>query len=476
MEKTTYTEGVVGSVKSLNPLFETTEAESELNTLVFRSLTKLDKSGKLQLDLAESVQEVTPTEYVFKLKKNVFWHDGKNFTAGDVVYTVESSQDAKLATTAKTVFKDIKIEKIDDYTVKFKLREPFAPFLSQTTVGIIPAHIPLSSYKPIGTGNFRVADFTPEKLVLSNGRLDLVFRFYMSAERAVLALKQGEVKALGGLEKKDLEQLAGFSNYQLYSKTMPTRLTAVFFNTKAEAVSDKLVRQALSYATAKSSLIKVADGGSVIAAGPLASGNSLQVAEKEHFPFDLSKAAILLDKAGWKLEKGKRTKDGKHLSLTLTTAVSDQYQSLAKEIGKSWSILGIDYQVLSLQPGEMDQGIKDTQFQLVLTTEAINFDPDQYVLWHSTQVRQGNLTVLSSPKVDKLLEDARKRNDNAFRKEKYAEFVRILADESPAIFLYYPTYNWLVNKKVSNIRLDRFVTPADRFQNASEWKIPRFAI
>ncbi|MDP2671469.1 MAG: ABC transporter substrate-binding protein [bacterium] len=476
LSKTTYIEGKVGSVKSLNPIFEATEAEKEINQLIFRGLTKIGPSGQIETDLAENYELFGSTDYIFRLKKNIYWQDGKKFTADDVVYTIRQAQDPNLAASARTAFKDVGIEKLDEYTIKFTLKEPFAPFLSQTTLGIIPAHISLKSYRPVGTSGFRVASFSREKIVLTNSKRDLVFKLYPTAEKAILALKQGEIKALGGLSRNEIEQFKNWHNLKIYSQTLPSRVVTIFFNTRAEFVSDKLVRQALAQAAPKEKLLNFANPASEQAQGPFPKENSLGLRQAERFPLDLAKAAQRLESSGWKKQNSFLKKAGKTLTLTLTLPRDPDFEKIAAEIGAMWAKLGIAFQTIELGSEELTDAIKRTQFQAVLTTAEISDDPDQYVLWHSTQIAQGNITSIASPKLDKLLEDGRKSNDLKIRKDRYTEFVRILADESPAIFLYYPGYSWVVNARINNIELNYFQSPADRFQNVSSWKIPKLVI
>ncbi len=474
--KVSFSEGVIGQVKSLNPLFETTEVERDLNRLIFRGLMKNGGDGKMQPDLAESFEILSSTEYLFKLKTNIYWHDGKKFSADDVVYTIKAVLDPNLSTTAKKSFKDIVVEKLDDHTIKFSLKEPFAPFLEETTLGIIPQHIPLSRYRPIGTGEFKVSYFGQDKVVLTNEKVDLVFKQYPTLETAVLALKQGEIKSLGGLNFPQLQQFKDYPNLNLNSFEEPNRIVGIFFNTKADFVKDKLLRQALAFATPKSELAELSGDSNKLANGPLTEKNSLDLKTKDKFLFELEKSGKLLDSLGWKLKNELREKEGEPLKITLTVLEEEPFPSLGKKIGETWKKLGVDFQLIALQKNEIAEAIRGTQFQAVLTTVEVSSDPDQYVLWHSTQIGHGNITNLSSAKIDKLLEDGRKTNSLNLRKEKYVEFLRIIADESPAIFLYYPNYNWLYSSRYGEIKIDDFVFPSDRFRNASAWKISKFSL
>jgi peptide/nickel transport system substrate-binding protein len=156
LTKPTFIEGVVGVPSHPNPLFDSTETQKDISRLIFRGLTFVDAKGDLQPDLAESFEKISDTEYTFKLKKNVSWHDGEKFTAEDVIYTIGLAQDPQYRSELSASYKDVAIEKIDDYTLKFRLKEPFVPFPFATTAGIIPKHISLRHYKPIGTGPLRV--------------------------------------------------------------------------------------------------------------------------------------------------------------------------------------------------------------------------------------------------------------------------------------------------------------------------------
>ena len=210
--KPTFVEGVVGKPVHPNPLFDKSETQKEISQLVFRSLISVDKKGNPVGDLAKNFKKISETEYIFYLKKNIFWHDGVRFTSDDVLYTVKIAQDPRYESVVSSNFKDVSVEKLDNYTVKFKLREPFAPFPFATTVGIIPKHIPLKKYKPIGTGSFRVKSITKERIVLASKKLNVIFRFYMNFKDAKTALKLGEIHALGGFTPQEVSEIKKFGN------------------------------------------------------------------------------------------------------------------------------------------------------------------------------------------------------------------------------------------------------------------------
>jgi peptide/nickel transport system substrate-binding protein len=172
----TYIEGLVGSPRFINPILsQTNSVDGDLSRLIFSSLLIYDKDHQLVGDLAENY-EISEDQltYTFYLKQNVKWHDGESFNADDVVFTVSSLQDPEFKSPLRRRFTGVVCEKIDDYTVKFTLKEPFAPFLSMLIFGIIPEHLWYSipaanadlnelNKKPIGTGPWKVASFKKDK-------------------------------------------------------------------------------------------------------------------------------------------------------------------------------------------------------------------------------------------------------------------------------------------------------------------------
>ncbi|MCH7541864.1 ABC transporter substrate-binding protein, partial [Patescibacteria group bacterium] len=249
--KPTFVEGAVGNPEHPNPLFDSTQTQKDISNLIFRSLMKVGSRGELVPDLAEKFEKISDLEYVFTLRDNVFWHDGKKFTSNDVVYTVKTAQNPKFESPLAANFKDVTVEKQGDYKVKFTLEEAFTPFPFATSVGIVPEHISLKKYKPVGTGPFVVKEITKDKIVLSSKKLNIVFKFYMNFDEAKTALKLGEIHALGGLSPSEVESINNFGREKIYQRVLPFRQVVTFFNTRSNHLKERGVRQALNYAIDK---------------------------------------------------------------------------------------------------------------------------------------------------------------------------------------------------------------------------------
>lgn len=470
--KPVFYEAIVGNPGTFNPLFSKMESEKEINSLVFSGLVKTSSDGKIIGDLAESWEIKSDTKYIIHLKKNILWQDGVKFTADDVTYTVETAQNPLYQSDLANDLKDIQISKIDSYTVGFQLKESFAPFLSSLTFGIIPKHIPLNNYRPVGTGSFKFIDINADNSTLENQKLKLKFKYYPSIETALTAFKLGEVHGISG-EMSEIYTLKDWKNFQITSTVLPYRLVAAFFNLREPALGEKGVRQALSFATPKDSIINYTFGvKGKIALNSLPEVPGSQSKATERYPYNLEKAATLLNNAGWVLKDNIRTKNGKKLSLAITTLADKEYEDTAIKMKNSWEKLGVLVSINAVSGMELKDSIVPSRtFDVLLSSQLLGTDPDQYVLWHTTQVKESNVSGITSPKIDKLLEDGRKSLDPKVRTDKYQEFTRLLSDEAPAIFLYYPNYNWDYSKRVSGVDLTGFTEPETRFDSVKSWQI-----
>ena len=346
-------------------------------------------------------------QYTFDLKPNLSWQDGTPFKSSDLRYP----------------FSDVTIETPDEKTIIFHLKEPFAPFP-------VIASLPVFKDQMVGVGTYKIRQLKKrgeiiEKITL-DGPQNLTFKFYPTQTAAIQAFKLGEIDTL-----KDLWELPLNGQWQKYiflqKEVRHDQYLAAFFNLKDPILADKKIRQALAYAAKR-------DHDLERAIGPLNPQSWAYSDDIKRYDFDPAKAKDLLDKAFQEENSQEATKSGKprlaqeNLSLKIDTTPT--LLSLTEELKQSWQeVLGIKVSVETVNTLPAD-------FQILLIGQEIPADPDQYPLWHSTQPQ--NFTHYQSPKVDKLLEDARRILDQTKRKERYDDFQRFLLEDAPAVFLYHP--------------------------------------
>ncbi len=510
-----YSEALIGKLKYINPILApANEVDLDISRLIFSGLLRYDKNQKLAPNLA-SQYEISEDQktYTFLLKKNVKWHDKGTFNADDVIFTIETIQNPEFKSPLYSSFKGVKCEKIDDYQIKFVLDEPYSPFPSLLTMGIIskrlwqdisPSQFNLAEYnlKPIGTGPFKFKSLIKDKRgVIKNYILQrnddfyrespflekFIFKFYADPDEAIEAFKNKGVSGLGIVAGILGKTKINYKNFNDYSLRLP-QYTSIFFNQANNPVlKEKNLRQALSYVIDKEKIIKevLLEKGEIVD-GPILPDSLGYNSDIKKYRLDINKANQLLDASGWKFENSTSTnqevknetkfrkKGGEELKIILTTVEKTENIKIVEIIKENWEKIGIRTET-QIIPREkiLKEIIKPRNYQALLYSVILGPDADPYLLWHSSQISEFglNLANFSNKEADLVLEEGRKISDPAARHLKYQHFQNIMLEQVPAIFLYSPSYIYLVDKKIKGFDLKNISLPFERFSYAEEWYI-----
>lgn len=446
----TYIEGVVGQSVNINPLeVSSNEVDCDLESLIFNGLTKYNKNGELVSDLAERWEiSEDGKQYTFFLRKDVFFHDGQKLTADDVIYTASQSRELK----------NLAIDRMDEYTVRFNLKDPFAPFLSVMTLGIVPQHLgdKMNPLKPIGTGPYKITKVVKDGLIkeiwLQAVFKDqpvsrLVFRFYPNKEDVFTAAKLGEIDGYGDQYAKSWE---GFKTYE---NPLSGRYYGLFFNFDVEKIRDQNLRKELARTVPKETIASDVFGGK---AKPIDSPIENSWATNS----DLERPIY-----------NPHPEESYDLELELTVPDSKEHLKTAALIRENWEKLGVRLNFKKVPLVDIpEQVIKPRNFEVLLLGQEVGVDPDRYSLWHSTQTNYPglNFTGYEAVRADKSLEEGRKEFDREERKKHYHIFQNVFMNDVPAIFLYQPTYTYAIKYKFSDefnkTGLSNIYVPSDRLR------------
>lgn len=366
-----------------------------IQSLISNGLTSVNLEGSPTAGLSNQwkISEDGKT-YTFYLKKGIKWHDDNEFSSQDINYNL----------------KDAIILPNNRYELKVTLNNPYVPLP-------ILLSKPLFKKGLIGVGNYSVKSlklngdnivYLELKPTVSNSARK-IFRFYSSEEKAITAFKLGEIDAIE--EISDPKALKNWNNINIEQKVLLNRYVAVFFNTKDPLLKDKETRQALALSL------------------PTFYG------EKPFGPISPLSWAYYpkVKQYDQNLELAQKRLTDTPLSSSSAKIVLSTFQNLlpiANKIAEIWKSIGIQTEI------KIENNLPN-DYQILIATQEIPPDPDQYPLWHSTQTMT-NITKLSNPKIDKLLEDGRITRDPDERFKIYADFQRFLADECPVAYLYYP--------------------------------------
>ena len=498
-----FREGVAGNPQHINPLLcHIHDIDRDLCSLLFRGLTRLDQYGQVVPDLAEAWSG-TPDglAYTFRLRANQFWHDGVRVSIDDVLFTIELMQNLDLPSLPDLaeLWRSVDVERVDDWTVRFLLDEPFAPFLDFTTVGLLPRHIwqniPASqvmdspfNLNPIGNGPMRVTRSSAEFIRLEPSPYygedipfvsALEFHFYPDYPSIYAAYAAGELDGVSRILQSDILSAQERTDLQLFSAPESICIHIIFNlqNSHLPFFQDVAVRQALYYALNREQILNdIAGGHGVLASSPIPSNNWAHDQDIPSYAYDLDKAQRLLDESGWVDTDGDniRDKDGQAMRFRLLTNDDPSRMAMLKYISADWRSIGVDAVVQSVSfAGLVTDFLTPRHFDAVLVSWNISGDPDPFPLYHSSQVNTGgqNYGGWSNGEADALMIKARSTVDREKRRALYAEFQRIFAAEVPAIPLYYPAYTYGVSERVKAVQIRSLNTPADRFVTFPDWYI-----
>ena len=508
-----YTEGILGQARFINPvLAQTNDADRDLTQIIYSSLFKYDGQGNLIPDLVESYNiSQDGLSYEIKIRENVKWHNDEQLTIDDVIYTIKTVQNPEYKSPLKNNWQGVEMEKIDDFTMNFKLNNVYSPFLHNLTIGIMPKHLwagisaqnfALAQYnvQPIGSGPYKFNKINKndngeiesiELIINENFYLhfegspkgpfieNIIFKFFNNQIELIDAYKRRQIDGLSFVS--GINQLNIVNDLNIYEINIPAYY-AVFFNqTKSKALADKTVRLALSYATNKEEIInKILSDKGIRVDSPLLPGWFGYTQETSIYEFAIEHAQNILESEEWKdlNDDGIREKtiNNEEVKLEINILTTDwpELKQTAELLKEQWEKIGtkVNLEILDAVTVQQDH-IKTREYEALLFGEVLNADPDPFAFWHSSQRKDPglNLAVYANDEIDKLLEEARQSIDQENRKEKYMEFQKLLIEDAPAVFLYSPTYIYPVNKKVKGISIEKFSQPSHRFSQIENWFI-----
>jgi len=397
------------------------------------------------------------TEWVFYLRKGIKFHDGQELTAGDVKFTFDTIRDPALASPRIDDYKMIEsVEIIDRYTVKFKLKYPYAPFLVDTmTLHIVPKHAvekmgkEFSSH-PIGTGPFKFVEWVQDDhitLVANKEywrkglpRLDeVIIRIIPEASVQVMSLEAGEVDFIYSVPPEDLERLKKNPNIEVGMYT-GNNFRFFAFNCNRTPFNDVRVRQAIAYALNKEDFLKIWGDLAVSATGPIPPHSWAYYGDAKKYQQNIEKAKQLLAEAGYP----------NGFEMTLMVSPGEREALEAALFQEQLEKVGIKVKIEQLEWGVFLDKLFAKDYDVLRVGWTGPMDPDGYVrIFHSEA--GWNFMAYSNPEIDKLIEEGQKTLDIEKRKDIYRRIQEIFAEDVPMIFLFHEKRARAYNTKLGGL-------------------------
>jgi|HubBroStandDraft_4_1064222.scaffolds.fasta_scaffold87733_2 peptide/nickel transport system substrate-binding protein len=500
----TFIQASIGDIGGLIPSLTSDQSSHEVGAMIYDGLVKTDKDLNPAPAMAESwTYSRDCLELTFKLRRDVKWHDERPFTADDVVFTYQTMINPKTPAPFKEGFMLVKdVVAPDPYTVRVRYAEPYARAVETWSTYMLPKHLlqsfaeagtlresPQNSW-PVGTGPYRFQEWKPgEKVVLIanpdyyEGRPYLsriVYRVIPSQATIFLELKAkgvDYVSTLTGIQYARQTEYPAFRKAYHKFRYPASDYTFLGFNLKDPRFADRRVREAFAHAINKQELIDgVRLGLAREANGPIRPGTWAYTDDVKRFAYDPEKAKALLAEAGWKDRDGDgivEDPDGKPFTLTIrTNQGNDERKKIAEIIQQRLKDVGVQAEIQLIEwAAFIKEFVKPRRFELIVLGLGTGTDPDQYVVWHSSQrgPDQMNRTGYANPEVDRLLEVGRRSCVQQDRLRSYHQIQRILAEDLPMIFLYYRDALPVVSSRIRGVS----PAPAGILHNFDEWYVPK---
>lgn len=498
-----FTEGVVGSPRFINPVLAISDTDKDMVSLIYSGLLKSSEDGGFEPDLAASYEiKNDGLVYDFIIKDRIYFHDGKEVTADDVVFTIEKVLDPVIKSPKKSNWEGVTVEKVNDKEIMFTLKKPYAPFLSALTLGILPKHIwenvtseefPFGEFNidPVGSGPYKVEKISKNsggiptsitlaawsKYALGRPKIkNIIFKFFQNEDALVKAYKDKAVESAAGLSQTAANNMASDKN--LIDKASLPRVFGVFFNQNVAPVFlNKEIREALETAAPKQRIVdEVLQGFGVTLNGPTPA--NIETDEPKALG-NLEEARDILLDAGWKenedgiLEK-KTKSDTSVFRFSIATSDAPELKKTAEILKEAWEKLGASVELKIFEAGDLSQNvIKPRKYDALLFGEVVGEDSDLFPFWHSSERNDPglNISLYTNITVDKMLEEIQKETSGQeVAEKKEAVFSEIKAD-GPAVFLFSPQFLYLSSPKVNNIVIKDVSSQNERFVSINKWFI-----
>ena len=452
---------------NFDPRIGTDEGSQRVHQLIYSPLMEIDPTTlRVVPHLAARLENPDPLTYIAYLRSGVKFHDGRELTAKDVVYTFGSFLDEDFISPRKGAYRQLaSVRALDDYRVEFKLSEPFGSFPMQLVMQVVPADSgdSLRTF-PIGTGPYRFVRYdVDDRVVLSayegyfdglpqNGGVDL--RVIPDETMRSLELRNGSVDIIINDVSPDIAHKLGDDDLKLL-QARGVDYNYIGFNMRDPALRDKRVRQAIAHAVNRQAIVDYLRRGFARPANGLLSPVAWAYEpDVRQYDRDLARARALLDEAGYRDPDG----DGPlpRLRLTLKTSTDEFFRLQATILQQDLRQIGVEMDVRSYEFATFFGDVLAGNFQMITMQWVGVTDPDMLRrVFHSAQTPPAgfNRGYYSNPEVDRLIDLASAATDEAERRKYYSAAQKLIAEDLPYVSLWHKTNVAIAQTTIDGLQL-----------------------
>jgi peptide/nickel transport system substrate-binding protein len=485
--------------KTLNWVLYTTAYENFVLRYLYDPLVDYNEAGDMIPVLASQLPEVSEDHLriTVRLRKDIHWQDGVPITAQDVKFSLDKVQDPAIPALNKEAFfeKLARLEIVDDHTMVFVWKEPFAPSLfALSQLWPIPKHIygegdfltHPANRKPVGSGPFKFDEWRSGQYISlvryddyhgQKAHLDrVIFKVVEDDAVALNMLRTGELDEMRATQAQWEKQMATpefVARFNKYDYYFP-QYNYIAWNNRSVWFSDPRVRRAMTMLFDRESInTKIYTGYARLVSGPFYINSWAYDKTVKPWPFDPEGAKRLLDEAGWADTDGDgiRDKDGKKFEFELmilhgSNTAAQFSQLLQEECGKA----GIRVNIRQLEGSTFFDRIDKADFAGATLGWRLDLDPDVFDTFHSSMTPPKGLNHVhySNPRVDSLLVAGRREFDPAVRERIYHEVHRLIHEDEPYTFINSVPDKRPIAKRIHGVKI-AWSGPYDFWPGANYW-------
>jgi len=459
--------GLDVDVGIMDPRLARETSTARINEMIYDGLIDLDANQSPVPCLATSWENPEPTVWIFHLREGVVFSNGQEFGAEDVKHTYETIMDENFQSPSRSAFTSVEsVEAVDNLTVKFTLKQPYAPMLVDMTRGIVPRNSEEMTdfgQNPIGTGPYVVTEVSKNNRVIvqanptywGEAAKTATIEFYIIPDNTtrVAALEAGDIDLIHSpLTPQDITRMKGNDKFVVL-ETPSLALTYLDYNITKGALADVRVRQAIAYLTDKETIARDIYKGMDTPAGSILLPTSWAFTDTiKGYSFDPAKAKALLEEAGYAMNSdGFYYKDGQKLVIQLMTHTEDPNRIQAIEfIQNTLQMNGVDAEVSTYEWATFVVNVQQQKdFEIALMGLVSITDPDKYIYLRFRSGAANNDCGLADPELDAYVDEARSTSDIARRTELYQKAAQIVNDNVAHDVLLYQGYIVIHSNKLS---------------------------
>lgn len=439
---------------TMNPILSNNKNIQDLSRLIFDSLLTYDENYHLQPSLATEWSKTGDTSYILKLRRDVKWQDGSNFTASDVKFTIDRLKETP-SIYAYNVQHVIGVEIIDSYTIKIVVDAPMEFFEYNLTFPILSNNFYLDqdfvttakNSIPMGTGMYKVHSNENGKIVLKKNQKwwqiseneptleTITITQYSSMGEVYNAFKLGNVD-LFSTQTLNLEEYIGTIGFNK-KEYKGREQDFIAMNCANQLLKKAEVRKAISYAIDKNNIVaNIYNGNYYTCEFPLDYDNWFYQSESNSSGYNPEQAKQVLIDAGWEYKNNvwQKTENYRTIHLSLDLVVDkDSWNRLAvaESIKENLQAVGINLNLVKVSNSQYRNYLDSKNYEMILTGNNLPLSPNL-----TTYFGTNNLSNYQNEELSKLLNDIQNIAEDDSFKENIKKIVEIYKTEVPMLSLY----------------------------------------